>query len=202
MHNSNIKLSVVLSFEKLNEKMILEIEEIKRRRKKLGITQKKLAEILGVSQPLIARIESGSIDPKLSLVKKIFSILEMFEGKMNARNIMHFPVKYVNPDTTIKEVIEMMRADGISQMPVISDERVTGSITESSIVKLILSKGLDAKDMKVRDFMEESFPSVSPDEGIELISKMLLNSPALLVVDEGKIAGIITKHDVMKALMS
>ncbi|HID43591.1 MAG TPA: CBS domain-containing protein [Archaeoglobaceae archaeon] len=182
--------------------MILEIEEIKRRRKKLGITQKKLAEILGVSQPLIARIESGSIDPKLSLVKKIFSILEMFEGKMNARNIMHFPVKYVNPDTTIKEVIEMMRADGISQMPVISDERVTGSITESSIVKLILSKGLDAKDMKVRDFMEESFPSVSPDEGIELISKMLLNSPALLVVDEGKIAGIITKHDVMKALMS
>lgn len=182
--------------------MMPEIEEIKRRRKKLGITQKRLAEILGVSQPLIARIESGSIDPKLSIVRKIFSILEMFEGKINARNIMHSPVKYVTPDTTIREAIEVMRADGISQLPVISDERVTGSITESSIVKIILSKGLDAKDMRVKDFMEESFPSIPPDEGIESISKKLLNSPALLVVDEGKIAGIITKHDVMKALMS
>jgi len=69
--------------------MMPEIEEIKRRRKKLGITQKDLAKMLGVSQPLIARIESGTIDPKLSLIKKIFSILEVMEGKINARNIMH-----------------------------------------------------------------------------------------------------------------
>jgi predicted transcriptional regulator len=182
--------------------MMPEIEEIKRRRKKLGITQKKLAELLGVSQPLIARIESGSIDPKLSLVKKIFSVLEMYEGRINAGNIMHSPVKFVYPETTVKDVIEMMRIDGISQMPVITNNRPAGSITESSIVKIILSKGLDARDLKVRDCMEEPFPAVSPEEGLETISKMLLNSPALLVIEDGEIAGIITKHDVMKALKS
>ena len=55
--------------------MFFEIEEIRRRRKKLGITQKKLAELVGVSQPLIARIESGDVDPKFSLIKRIFDVL-------------------------------------------------------------------------------------------------------------------------------
>jgi predicted transcriptional regulator len=181
--------------------MLFEIEEIRRKRKKLGITQKRLAELVGVSQPLIARIESGDIDPKLSLVKRIFDVLEELEGKsVNARRIMHKPVKYVTPEMTIKDAIELMREDGISQMPIMDSGRVLGSITESSIVKIILSKGLDAGEMKVSECMEEPFPLVSPDERLESISKMLLNNPALLVVEDGRVAGIITKHDVMLAL--
>jgi len=183
--------------------MFFEIKEIKRRRKKLGITQKKLAELVGVSQPLIARIESGDIDPKLSLVKKIFEVLEELEGRsVNARRIMTSPVKYVTPDTTLKEAIEIMMRDGISQMPVMESGRVLGSVTESSVVRTILSKGLDASEIKVRDCMEEPFPMISPEERLESISKMLLNNPALLVVDNGEVVGIITKHDVMKALKS
>ncbi|MFO7967531.1 MAG: CBS domain-containing protein [Archaeoglobaceae archaeon] len=181
--------------------MMAEIEEIKRRRKKLGITQKKLAESLNVSQPLIARIEAGSIDPKLSLVKKILSALEMMEGNITAGNIMHSPVRYVSPQTTLKDAIELMRTDGISQMPVISSSnRIIGSINESAVVRTILSKGLDAGELKVKDCMEDAFPLVSPDEGLESISKMLLNAQALLVVEGDGITGIITKHDVMKAL--
>lgn len=180
--------------------MMAEIEEIKRRRKKLGITQKKLAEKLNVSQPLIARIEAGSIDPKLSLVKKILSALEMMEGNITAGNIMHSPVKYVSPQTTLKDAIEMMRTDGISQIPVSSSNRVIGSINESAVVRIILSKGLDAGELKVKDCLEDAFPLVSPDEGLESISKMLLNAQALLVVEGDGITGIITKHDVMKAL--
>jgi predicted transcriptional regulator len=183
--------------------MLIEIEEIKRKRKKLGITQKKLAELVRVSQPLIARIESGDIDPKLSLVKKIFRVLEGLEGKsVDARTIMHSPVKYVTPKMTIRKAIEIMMGDGISQMPIMDSGRVLGSITESSIVKIILAKGLDASEMKVKDCMEEPFPIVTPEERLESISKMLLNNPALLVVEDNKVVGIITKHDVMKALKS
>jgi predicted transcriptional regulator len=181
--------------------MFFEIEEIKRRRKRLGITQKKLAELVGVSQPLIARIESGDLDPKLSLVKRIFEVLEELEGKsINAKHIMNSPVKYVTPNVTLREAIEVMMSDGISQMPVIESGRILGSITESSVVKIILSKGLDASEMRVRDCMEEPFPAISPDERLESISRMLLNNQALLVVENGEMVGIITKHDVMKAL--
>ncbi|RLI86336.1 MAG: XRE family transcriptional regulator [Archaeoglobales archaeon] len=181
--------------------MFFEIEEIKRRRKKLGVTQKKLAELVGVSQPLIARIESGDIDPKLSLVKKIFEVLEELEGKsVNAKSIMHSPVMSVTPETSLREAIKLMMEHGISQMPVIDGKRVLGSISESSVVRLILERGVEAANMKVKECMEAPFPVVSPDEKLESISKILLTNQALLVEEDGRILGIITKHDVMKAL--
>jgi len=40
-------------------------EELKKRRTNLNLTQNELARLAGVSQPLIARIESGDVDPRL-----------------------------------------------------------------------------------------------------------------------------------------
>uniref|UniRef100_A0A7C3YF70 CBS domain-containing protein n=1 Tax=Geoglobus ahangari TaxID=113653 RepID=A0A7C3YF70_9EURY len=182
--------------------MFFEIEEIRRRRKRLGITQKKLAELVGVSQPLIARIESGDVDPKFSLVKKIFEVLGRLEGMgVTAERIMNTPVVYVDPDANLLEAIDIMREKGFSQLPVIKGNRNVGCITESSILRVILSKGVEAaRKMKVKDAMNGPLPEVHPNETLENISKMLLNSPALLVVDNSSIVGIITKHDVMKTL--
>jgi predicted transcriptional regulator len=182
--------------------MLFEIEEIKRRRKKLGLTQKKLAELIGVSQPLVARIESGDIDPKLSLVKRIFEVLENLEGKkVNASSVMNSDVMFAKPEDSLREVIEIMLKNGISQMPVIELGRVLGTVTESSIVKIILDKGIESTDeMKVKDCMDSPLPTVSPDENLEFICKMLIHNPAVLVLKDGEIKGIITKHDIMKAI--
>ncbi len=182
--------------------MHFEIEEIKRKRKKLGVTQKKLAELVGVSQPLVARIESGDIDPKLSLVKKIFEVLDSLEGKkVNARSVMNPNVMYATPEQSLREVIEIMLKHGISQMPVVELGRVLGTVTESSIVKIILNKGIESTEkMKVKDCMDSPLPSVSSDENMEYVCKMLINNPAVLVVENGKMEGIITKHDIMKSI--
>lgn len=182
--------------------MFYEIEEIKRRRKKLGITQKKLAELVGVSQPLIARIESGDLDPKLSLVKKIFEVLGELEGKgITARKIMTTDVIFANPDDPILDIVDVMREKGISQLPVIKDGTNLGCVTESSILKVMMMKGLDGcQELRVREVMDDPLPEIPPNESLENISKMLLNNPALLVVENGKIVGIVTKHDVMKAM--
>ncbi len=182
--------------------MFYEIEEIKRRRKKLGITQKKLAELVGVSQPLIARIESGDLDPKLSLVKRIFEVLGELEGKgINAKKIMTSPVMSVSPDDGILSTVDIMRENGFSQVPVIKDGANLGCVTESSILRAIMTKGIDgAEEVKVRDIMDDPLPEIPPNETLENISKMLINNPALLVVESGRIIGIVTKHDVMRAM--
>jgi predicted transcriptional regulator len=182
--------------------MHFEIEEIKRKRKKLGITQKKLAELVGVSQPLIARIESGDIDPKLSLVKKIFEVLESLEGKkVNAKSVMNPDVMYAKPEQSLREVIEVMLKYGISQMPVVELGRVLGTITESSIVNIILSRGIESTEkMRVKECMDAPLPTVSADESMEYICKMLINNPAVVVVEDGELRGIITKHDIMKSI--
>ncbi len=183
--------------------MFPEIEELRRRRKRLGISQKKLAELVGVSQPLIARIESGSFDPKLSLIKKISRVLDEIEGRnIVAKRVMNSPVLSVYANTPLKEAAEMMIEREISQMPVLDEDaegdRIVGSITENSIVKALVSKS--AGDAKVGDVMEDPFPSIDPEESIRSVLSLLLETQAVLVVENGKLVGIITKQDVMKYL--
>ncbi|MEM4504008.1 MAG: CBS domain-containing protein, partial [Archaeoglobaceae archaeon] len=54
------------------------------------------------------------------------------------------------------------------------------------------------RDLKVKDILEPPLPEISPDTEIEEFSKLLLENPAVIVVEKGKILGIITKHDVMR----
>lgn len=49
--------------------------ELVRARKELGISQKKLEELSGVKQPVIARMERGSTSPQLDTVLKVLAPL-------------------------------------------------------------------------------------------------------------------------------
>ncbi|MCI0561598.1 MAG: helix-turn-helix domain-containing protein, partial [Nitrososphaera sp.] len=78
---------------------MLEVERIGRLRKQLGLTQKELADLAGVSQSLVAKIESGKIDPAYSKVMQILSALEneQNKGKKTAQQIMSLGLAYVSP---------------------------------------------------------------------------------------------------------
>jgi len=51
------------------------IGELIRARQEKGISQKKLEELSGVKQPVIARMEKGSTDPQLNTVLKVLAPL-------------------------------------------------------------------------------------------------------------------------------
>lgn len=174
---------------------MIEPKEIRARRKKLKMTQKELAELVGVSQSLIAKLESGALDPKLSLIKKIISVFEERERKKRAENIMNSPVIVAEMDEAISKVAKTMIEKGISQMPVVDKGKIVGSISEKGIFKAFYE---GKRDLKVRDILESPLPEVSPNAELEEFSKLLLENPAVIVVEKGKILGIITKHDVMR----
>lgn len=56
----------------LRVEMMLEIARARRER---GITQKKLEELSGVKQPIIARMEKGSTKPQLDTILKVLAPL-------------------------------------------------------------------------------------------------------------------------------
>jgi predicted transcriptional regulator len=114
---------------------------------------------------------------------------------------MNPDVMYAKPEQSLREVIEVMLKYGISQMPVVELGRVLGTITESSIVNIILSRGIESTEkMRVKECMDAPLPTVSADESMEYICKMLINNPAVVVVEDGELRGIITKHDIMKSI--
>ena len=61
--------------------MLPQLEEIEKRRKILGLSQKELAKMVGVSQSMIAKIETGRINPSYTKTKDIFDLFESLEKK-------------------------------------------------------------------------------------------------------------------------
>jgi predicted transcriptional regulator len=180
-----------------------ELSNIRRMRKKLGLSQTELAKLSKVSQSLIARIESDEVDPGYKKVTGIFRTLSSLQQKeVTARELMTVNIIGASKDKKIGEITKIMMEKGISQVPVFDRERVVGSISEETINELI-SKGRDPHEVygtRVSQLMEESFPMVSPETQMSVISRLLEANKAVLVIEKGKPAGIITKTNLLKAI--
>lgn len=96
-------------------------------------------------------------------------------------------------------MFDVMFDKGFSQVPVIKDNRIIGSITESSIISKTLGK--DPSSLTVSDVMDDIFPMVPSDAIIEEIFFLLKYNSAVLVLSKGKLLGIITKADIMQHLL-
>ncbi len=179
---------------------LIKPEDLRRMRKKVGLTQKELAKKAGVSQSLIARIETRSVDPRLSTLQKIVdALLIEVEGSL-ARDIMKSPVITVNVKDQVRDVVKLMRKNGISQIPVLRDALVVGSVQESTILeRFALTKDFrEIFDLTVDRIMEDPFPTVRDNDDVnEVIDLLFKGYPAILVRAGDKLTGIITKIDVI-----
>ncbi len=176
---------------------------IRKIRKELGITQEELAKKAGVTQAYIAKLESGKVDPRLSTFNRILqALLDCKKAIPRAKDIMSSPVISVKPYEKVETVIRLMSSHNISQVPVISGNKVVGSVTERSLVRRSLEYE-DIYEKKVLEVMDEPFPIVNEDEDLEVVKYLLEEHPAVLVQDKtGKIVGIITRVDIFKGKTS
>ena len=176
----------------------MEVKDIKPTRKKLGLTQSGLANESGVSQSLIAKIESGNIDPAYSNAKKIFSALDTISEKneLKAKDIAQLRIISVRPDSDVKAAIKLMKNHNISQLPVVEDSKPLGMVSES----IILDAVMDKKKQRISEIMKDSPPVVSGATSMQAVSNLLKFFPMILVSEKGKLKGVITKSDLIEKL--
>ena len=165
----------------------------------LGLTQTDLARKAGISQSMIARIESGSVDPRVSTLTRIVAVLSQKEEPLyRAKDVMHTPVYTIAPTDHVSRAVEIMEKNDISQIPVVDRGVPTGCISESTIVSALEEGGMHGSGSRpVRDFMEPGFPTVSLEADVRDVVHLLRENHAVLVVDGGRVAGVITKHDLI-----
>lgn len=177
-------------------------DELKQKRIDLGLTQNDLAKRAGVSQPLIARIESGDVDPRLSTLKKIIEVFNEIEKEDICLNdIMNRELISVPPDESVDKAVHIMEKYNISQIPVIRAGTSVGSISEEMIVRSMANKKTSVvSNMKIADIMGDSFPALSPNTDVKTASYMLEKHPAVLVLENGQVIGVVTKYDILKLL--
>ena len=183
------------------------LEEIKKRRQALNLSQEYLANKAHVTRVLISQIERNHHSPSYATVDRIFTILETEENEVMKKGMTAGEICVPRPGTikkqlvtvsshnTIKTAESKMGSDGeISQLPVIDKGECIGLVTSQSILK----KPPGAKIVK--DAMISRPPTISEDTQITIQIKSLLdNSPCILVSDRktGKIKGIIVAWDII-----
>jgi len=178
--------------------MPYELNEIKLIRKKLSISQIELANHSGVSQSLIAKVESGRLDPSYSNAQKIFKALSTLSNQksLKASDVMNSNLISVRPNDNIHEAVRKMKKHQISQMPVIQDNKSVGLVSEASILEAFTND----KAEKVEDVMIDAPPVVSMETPISVLSNLLKFYPLVLVSEKGKLNGVITRADIITKL--
>ncbi|MHB1908060.1 MAG: CBS domain-containing protein [Nitrososphaerales archaeon] len=179
------------------------VNEIKKRRVSLGISQKKLANAVGASQSLIAKIESNRVNPSYDVVKKIFEYLDRIEQPRTglAKDIEKRDLVWLKRSDRVRDAAEKMRQFGFSQLPIRDDkdEVCIGSISERQIVQASIQEQNPKAfyEKPVYEVMAEQFPVVDETISIGAVALLLQHSQAVLTARRGKIVGIITASDLL-----
>ncbi|NLW17640.1 MAG: CBS domain-containing protein [Firmicutes bacterium] len=159
-----------------------------------------VAHFGGSGHPLAAAatIKGRSL---LELKQQLVSYLATrLSPPLTAADIMSQPIHSTVPDTSMEEVGQAMLRYGHGGLPVIADGQLVGIISRRDVDKAI-HHGLT--HAPVKGFMSTNVVTISPTASLDEIQRLLVGKDIgrLPVVDqEGKLIGIVTRTDVLKAL--
>ncbi len=109
---------------------------------------------------------------------------------------------HTHPNETIAEAVQILREYGVSQMPVVRAEppvmaaEVVGAVSERGLLGALFGRTAHPADA-VESVMEPSLPTLGANEGVTSAVAALVDHDALLVLDDGKPAGVLTRQDLL-----
>ena len=112
------------------------------------------------------------------------------------------PLISVQPQDKLKAAIQLFQQHNISQLPVIENNRVIGSLNEASIMKT-LHDGVDLNNQEIRAVMGKPLPVLDENTDIAEAYRLLLGgSPAIVVLRGDTPFGLISRFDFIKTLIN
>jgi len=119
---------------------------------------------------------------------------------LEARNSGAPPLISVPPTATVRQALNLMSTYNVSQLPVLDGGDGVGAVAEPVLMARALEDPATL-DRPVQDVMDAPYPVVDADLPVERLTTLLSReTPAALVRREGKIAGIVTRYDVLHLL--
>ncbi len=109
---------------------------------------------------------------------------------------------HTHPNETVRDAISILREYHVSQMPVVKAEppvmagEVAGSVNERDLLEAVFT-GRAALAERVEQHMGPALPLVGSGEPVETARTALRTSDAVMVVDDGKPVGVLTRHDLL-----
>jgi cystathionine beta-synthase len=112
---------------------------------------------------------------------------------------------HTHPNETIAEAVAILREYGVSQMPVVRAEppvmaaEVAGAVVERDLLDALYSGKARLAD-RVEDHMSAALPTIGSGESVSAAVSALQSADALLVQEDGKPVGVVTRQDLLDSL--
>jgi cystathionine beta-synthase len=107
----------------------------------------------------------------------------------------------VGADDKVRKALQLMKEYDISQMPVMKENEIVGSISENAVLTYILENPLSHAEKPVEEIMDIPFPMVEEDLPVSQLNKYITKKiPAVMAKDNAGNVHILTKYDILQMI--
>jgi len=143
---------------------------------------------------------------------------------MTAKELMTTKVLAIMHDDYARHAVEIMAEHGISGMPVVDEaQNLVGIVSERDLLLIdeerppvvksalyglyispdrLVERDAERRGLRIRDVMTRSVITFGPDDKVSEVARTMhdRNINRVPIVQEGKLVGIISRHDIIRAL--
>jgi CBS domain-containing protein len=122
---------------------------------------------------------------------------------LTVRDVMTADIATVNTTAKVSAAIEMMTTHDIGSVIVTEQGKPVGILTERDILKRVCPERLCIRGVAVGEIMSFPLVHIEADAGLGQASSLmaLKNVRRLMVMDKGKVVGIVTQKDVIRGML-
>ena len=127
------------------------------------------------------------------------ALQEMVRPRKVAKDLMVYPIKSIEPGSSLEEAGQILTRYNLAVIPVVQDSKVVGLISKQ-IVEKAIHHGL--KNSLVREYMTTEFAVVSPDTSLSRVQELIIaqNQRLLPVLEKEQLVGAITLGNLVGML--
>lgn len=107
----------------------------------------------------------------------------------------------IQQSETVRSAFTVMKDKDISQMPVMDNGNIVGSITESAVLTYLLENPITNTEKNVKTIMGKPFPMVDTELPFSQLSKYVSKKiPAVIAKDKAGQFHVVTEYDIIQAM--
>jgi CBS domain-containing protein len=121
---------------------------------------------------------------------------------ISIQNVMTTPAYSVRPTATVRQTIAFLTRHHIGGAPVVDDDgELVGMITDSELIEVAFDSAV--KDATIANYMTTDVHALGIDDSLSRAAQLfvLYKYRRLPVVENGKLAGIVTRRDLMNNVL-
>jgi len=113
-------------------------------------------------------------------------------------------VTTVTPGTTVIEALRIMAEQNIGSLVVMDQDAFLGIMTERDYSRKVILMDRHSSDTPVGEIMTKDFPAIKKSDSVEACMQLMSERHIryLPVIENGKLAGIISINDVVTETIS